>query len=868
LSDTGALNLTGPVTASAVTIGGTAGSTPGTITADGSIGATNTLSLTSGAGGITLNNGAALTGQTVDLDSGTGGISLIGNALVGQANAVVDLTAGAAGVTEFNSSTIVAATLQGNVAGPVQLGNDNTVLTLGSFTVTGAGKAFELRDTGTLAVTGPLTATGDVSLNAIGTGSGNAITITGIVSSGGTLSAGSGLGALALQTGAVLTAPTIALQSDGITLTGNASVGEAGAVVELGSFGGFITEAGTSIITAATLETTTLGSAGAVSLLGTRNAIGTLGTFTIFGSSGDGLTLIDSIPLTVSGPVTANNPPFSSQNVVLEASQSITVDGPITASGDIILATGGAGPITPPPATEAPLITVQGATVTSTGGSVSLLAGPGGTVQLGGATVSGSLVAGSGQLVTLQMDTLSVAGPASSITAPGGTIEIAPATPGNAIDFATAASNTLTIPASAIAVMSAGTLRLGAVTINGTETTTAGAIAVDAAVDLTGHATTLQLLATGPITEPGGPLTVNTLAADGTAITLLNANNAIGNLGPLSASAGNIEVAASSALTIAGLVDAAAGNVYLETSNAGGITFGAFTVEPVAGGTVGLQTNALANLGTAGATGVVNTGATGTFELSPNTASPVTLGTAGGGLSLTNLTGITAGLVRIGAVTQPGNTSPTIIASSITIGADFNAAGVALELDATGEVAEAPGASLTAASLTGTATAFQLPTAGNAIGTINDLDATAGNITVVDGENLELTGTQNGNNLFYEVATAGGTLSLGTGKIAAQLTAATGGRISLVADNINEAFDSVVTATGGTVELAPVSAINASLQGSNGLVIDQRLLTEISTGPTGTLVIGGFTDVPNGGTTPTPRASSITVDTATTIAGT
>jgi hypothetical protein len=265
---------------------------------------------------------------------------------------------------------------------------------------------------------------------------------------------------------------------------------------------------------------------------------------------------------------------------------------------------------------------------------------------------------------------------------------------------------------------------------------------------------------------------------------------------------------------------------------------------------------------------VVDTGATGTFELSPNTASPVTLGTAGGGLSLTGLTGITAGLVRIGAVTQPGNTSPTIIASSITIGADFNAAGVALELDATGEVAEAPGASLTAASLTGTATAFQLPTAGNAIGTINDLDATAGNITVVDGENLELTGTQNGNNLFYEVATAGGTLSLGTGKIAAQLTAATGGRISLVADNINEAFDSVVTATGGTVELAPVSAINASLQGSNGLVIDQRLLTEISTGPTGTLVIGGFTDVPNGGTTPTPRASSITVDTATTIAGT
>ena len=134
----------------------------------------------------------------------------------------------------------------------------------------------------------------------------------------------------------------------------------------------------------------------------------------------------------------------------------------------------------------------------------------------------------------------------------------------------------------------------------------------------------------------------------------------------------------------------------------------------MAGGTVGLQTNALTNLGSTGATGVVNTGAGGTFELSPDTANAVTLGTTGG-LSLTDLTGITAGTLRIGAVTQPGNAMPTIIASSVTIGGDFGGFGIGLELDATGQVTESTGVALTAATLTGTAAGFRLTDTGNAI---------------------------------------------------------------------------------------------------------------------------------------------------------
>ncbi len=645
-----------------------------------------TVKLSSGSGGISLNSGAVLTGQTIDLDSGSGGIALIGNASVGQYDAVVDLTAGGAGVTEYNSSVIIAATLQGNVAGPVLLGNGNTVTSVGSFAVTGGTtNYFSLEDTGTLAVTGPLTATGDVGLDVIGTGSGNAITVSGSIGSGGTLFAGSGLGNLALVTGAALTGPTISLQAEAITLTGNASVGGAGSVVNLMTFGGAVSEASTSIITAATLQTGGGGSLGGMSLLGTQNAIDSLGPVTVYDGY-QSFLLVDSVPLTVTGPVNLSGGVY--QSVVLEAGGTITVNGSITASGDITLATGGAGPLSPPPtAQSSPLIAVLGGDVTSTGGSVNLLSGPGGTVGIGLAVVggpetTGTLAAASGQRVTLQTDTLLV-GKVASIAAPDGTIEIAPATQDNGIDFATAAAGTLTIPGSALAKMSTGTLRIGAVTINGTETTTAGAITFDAPVDLTGIATTLDL-------QSGG------------------------------------------------------------------------------------------------------------------------------------------------AVSQ-------------------NAADI-----------------LTVPTLTAVGTAINLPDANNAISVATNLRATVGDIVLVDDPTLVLTGSQSGNNLFFEVTAAGGTLQVGSNALGATLTAtaASNPRISLVADNLTEgSAPSTITAAGGSVELAPFTATTAlSLAGSAGshLLIDTTLLGDINTG---TLVVGGFTDVPALATSPAASAASISIDGAVDLTG-
>ncbi len=232
------------------------------------------------------------------------------------------------------------------------------------------------------------------------------------------------------------------------------------------------------------------------------------------------LTVAEAFSLTAGGP--------APQSLTLEAGGTITVQASITASGNIILATGGAGPDTPPPALTGPLIAVvDGAAVTSTGGSVSLLAGRGGKVELGtpgfqARGTTGTLTAASGQLVTLQMDTLAINN-ASSITAPNGAIEIAPATPNTAVTLMGAGG--LSITALELGHMSTGTLRIGAATISGTPTTTASSITVAGTVDLPAAvATTLELDATGPVSEPGGSLAVETLTGNSGPVTLTDTN--------------------------------------------------------------------------------------------------------------------------------------------------------------------------------------------------------------------------------------------------------------------------------------------------------------------------------------------------------
>jgi hypothetical protein len=372
--------------------------------------------------------------------------------------------------------------------------------------------------------------------------------------------------------------------------------------------------------------------------------------------------------------------------------------------------------------------------------------------------------------------------------------------------------------------MNTGTLRIGEATIDGSATITAGSIVVPgtASIDLAAIATTLFELHAAAVNGATGGITV------GGTVTVPD-------------------------------------NAFLQSGGPGGITV-AGSVDAAGFGTVGLQTDAL-NITTGG------TITAGVFELAPNTpGTGITLGAAGVGLSLPSLTGIGAFDIRIGAVTEPGNTSPTTTAGSINIAGNFGAGNVAAELDATGNVTEATSASLTTNVLTGTAASFSLPSPTNAIAGVDTLTATSGNIGIVDDTNLVLTGIQSAQNLFYEVVLSGGTIQLGNlgeGPVPVTLTAASGGHTSLVADNITTIPGdtlSSINAPSGRVELAPFSPINTSLLGSSGLVIGPQLLSYIT--PTGTLAIGGFTNVPAGAAAPAASASSVSVDAPLNLTGT
>ena len=175
---------------------------------------------------------------------------------------------------------------------------------------------------------------------------------------------------------------------------------------------------------------------------------------------------------------------------------------------------------------------------------------------------------------------------------------------------------------------------------------------------------------------------------------LTNPENTIGQLAgtgglfpviALTTNSGSLAITASGPLTIAGTVNAAGGNLFVNTGT-NVLTFGqGGSLVSQAGGTIGLLVGGVSNLGTTGATGVVLTTG-GLFELAAgDPTAPLTLG-AQSGLSLTNLTGIGANRLRLGSVTLPGSLSPTTSVRSIAIAGTFDAANSALELDASGAV--------------------------------------------------------------------------------------------------------------------------------------------------------------------------------------
>ena len=651
----------------------------------------------------------------------------------------------------------------------------------------------------------------------VASGTGSIIMQAGTAGSGATLTLNSDL-----TTGA---AGSIALQSDaGIALN---TVTMATGLLDVSTFSaGGVTQSG-GAIAASTLQSSA-GIAGGLSLAGTVNAIANLGSIAI---SGGALQLNDAAALTIAGPVKTGT------DASIGGAPTISVTGSIGAVGTLALNAGAGGIAfaggaqgsgatvdisTTGTVSEAASGVISAGTLQSSAGiigKVSLL-GTGNTIAtLGGLAVSGASssfalidasalgvtgtvsVAGAAQLslqdtatggiaipsgalradpsagmVSLRTDAFSIAGSISAAV-----IELAPNTSGRNVTLGSASG--LSLPSTS--GLTASLLRVGSVTAPaGTRSTTAGAISIGGTFATTG---TLELDASGAVTQTAPLLGGSLLTGTAGGFTLLNAANAIGAIA-LTSTSGNIQLVDASAVTLG--ATAAKANLY--ASAPGEILAGAMTAK----GTLGLQTDSF----------TFSSGSlkAATIEIAPRTAgAAMTLGAAGS-LSLPGLGFVTATTVRLGAITPPGK-SLTTTAGTIVVGGAFGNSGT-IELDSLGGIGETSGA-LHAATLIGNAAGNVSLSNANTIATLGAFTA-GGTFALNDTSSLSIAGLVNAGVVDLSAPAiseaSGGTINAGV----MQSSFGVPGNVGL--DNANSITTLAAFAAGGSLTLHDATSLSVS----------------------------------------------------------
>ena len=845
------------------------------------------FSTTGAASVITLNGASSSLDLGTLLNSGEsllriGAVTPLGGAPVATASSIavtggfgsgsVNLELDATGpVSEGGSGALTAGTLSGSVSGgAVTLDQAaNAIGTLAAFAVT--GHDFTLASTGSLAVTGPVSAT-DIAVTAGTLGVGGSIT------AGNTLALTTNGGALGLDHGAVLSGTTIALDGGTSAVNvGSGAVVSAGNLLSLGGAG--VTEAAAGTISAGTLVGAgTIG--GSVALIGS-NTIATVGSLTV--SSGD-VDLVDAgragTLASLAGPITAN-------------AGTLSVRGPGT-----LAVTG----------------TVSAADVSLSAGSIdvagSVLASADAFLQATATRLSienhGSVSAP--VLLGVQADSLTVSG---HVSVAGGTLQVAPDTAGRTVTL-DGSSSSLALDT----LLTAGEAELdigGVQPLGGAGTIVAGSIAVTGAF---GAGTVdLGLFAAGPVSEAShGRLTAHALSGDVTSggVTLAGSNNTIDILGNVTVAAGGFTLAAGSgSLAVSGSVtaqalDLTAGTIDVTaplTASAGPLsltaTGGALTIDGgggtvvVAGPTIdlgasggvyvihGAAVNAgtllalggagvtedttatlvagtLASLGTVtGAVGLAgsNTIASiGSFAVSSGdflladggagtltvpaagrlVADNVTIGGAGGAPGAIAVNGGTIALNGVGTLLKliTGTVGITLGTGGLLDAGSTG--GLSLQTGG-GGVSQAAGARIVAGTLVG---------AGTVVGPV-DLAGTANAITKIGSF------TVNGGD-FTLTETGGQTLTV------AGSVAAAGHRIVLGADALGFGAGGTLAVGAGTIALAPVSGAGSIVtlgSAAAGLVLAGTLFSD------GQLDAGRI-DIGRLDTTGSVTAGAVTIDAA------
>ncbi len=326
----------------------------------------------------------------------------------------------------------------------------------------------------------------------------------------------------------------------------------------------------------------------------------------------------------------------------------------------------------------------------------------------------------------------------------------------------------------------------------------------------------------GDVSQANGRLIVGTLASSGIigGSVLLpvigsGTSNQISALGPLTAN-GDIQIFNSVPLSVAGgaTVRSVTGNIYLATSDQGGITIaGGATVQVSGSGrTVGFQADAFGNNGHV----LTNSG---TVEIAPWThGAAVTLGTTGAGLALASLGAVSAERVRIGEITRPGG-SATTTAGSIAINGAFDATvGInVLELDAVDGITQT--APLAARTLTGAAGSIALGNTLNAIGTIGLTSGgvlgsltSANDVAIGNGTSLTIAGNvvagfqNDGQGASVSISVPGNALTIN-----GEVVAGTGGNVDL---------------SGGSIAMAPANGVLPVVKADGAATLTADTITQ------------------------------------------
>jgi len=874
---TGALDLAGTISAGAGGLSLTAGagltqsgglaSTTGDLTARagllgsgdlsvmGSLSAAGTLAMTASAGSIDLGAGAIAAAPSATLIA-SGSIGLVGGSSLGQTGALVDLSAGA-GIIQDAGATLIAATLQsttGITGGVTLAGTANAVATVGSLAVTGGD--FRLLDAGTLAVTGKLTALGNVALTATG------ISASGTITAGSTLALAAGSGGIALNTGAVVTGPVIDLHggAGGITIGSGASLGLPLALINLATSGGGITQDPLGIIRAATMQSD--GIVGSVALDG-LNTLAELGAMPVTGDGagfrlaarGTNLRIVGTV--SAPGTVAIDHSGTGTLTVarLVQAGTDLSVTG-----GDQGIAITGFGTLLGQSVlmqTPGPIMMAAGAIVGQVGALVDLNAA--GVTQDAGATLlAGTLQSSSG--INGQLDLL---GSANAITALGsitvtdGALNLVNTTGLTIVGQVTSALTGLvgspslfalvTPPGVSIAtegpiVLAAGASLGGA---GGTVdlSTTAGGIVQDAGAVIQAQLLTSSGGITGSATLAGTANAIETLgsfAVSGSGADLLLTNSiTLGVTGPVSATRDirlNATALSVDAPITAGatLVAAIAGAIDLNT----GAVLAAPHIEVAAQGAVSLAAGV--RLGQAGASVDLATGAGGITQDANATLIATTLTSTSGVTGDVALAGTANAVGTLAAFAVTGGGFGLVNAGSLVVAGPVTATG-SVALTASGAVAITGGVTAGTALSILTAAGIDLGLAATAEGASVTWNA-AGPITLGSASRLgrsgsvvDLTTTSGG-----MVQDAGGTI------IAASLGAAGGitGDLTLIGSNAIAAIgDAVVSGSVRVFNQAALTLAGTLASGGNvylrvtdpvGITIGSAgRLTSATTGRTG-----------------------------------